>query len=171
MLLIPMFILDFLCIHPFNDGNGRMSRLLTLLMLYRAGYIVGKYISIEQLIEKTKTSYYECLQESSLNWHEEENNYVPFVQYMLGVVVAAYRDFSDRVETLVTSGLSKPERVAELIKKTYGEITKSQIMEKCPDISRITVERALSELLSSERIIKIGGGRYTKYVWNREKEQ
>ena len=170
LLLIPMFVLDFLCIHPFNDGNGRMSRLLTLLMLYRSGYIVGKYISIENLIEKTKISYYECLQESSLNWHEEENNYVPSVQYMLGVVVAAYRDFSDRVETLVTSGLSKPERVSELIKNTYGEITKSQIMEKCPDISRITVERALSELLSSEKIIKIGGGRYTKYVWNRDKE-
>ncbi|MCR4789117.1 MAG: hypothetical protein K5888_11060, partial [Lachnospiraceae bacterium] len=97
-------------------------------------------------------------------------HYVPFVKYMLGVVVAAYRDFSDRVETLVTSGLSKPERVAELIRNTYGEITKSQIMEKCPDISRITVERALSELLSSESIIKIGGGRYTKYVWNRDKE-
>lgn len=170
LLLIPMFILDFLCIHPFNDGNGRMSRLLTLLLLYRAGYIVGKYISIEHLIEKTKTSYYECLQESSANWHEEDNNYVAFVQYMLGVVVAAYREFSDRVQTLVTSGLSKPERVAELIKNTYGEITKSQIMEKCPDISRITVERALAELLTSENIIKIGGGRYTKYVWNRNKE-
>ncbi len=169
LLLIPMFILDFLCIHPFNDGNGRMSRLLTLLLLYRAGYIVGKYISIEHLIEKTKTSYYECLQESSVNWHEGDNDYVAFVQYMLGVVVAAYREFSDRVQTLVTSGLSKPERVAELIKNTYGEITKSQIMAKCPDISRITVERALAELLASENIIKIGGGRYTKYVWNREK--
>ena len=169
LLLIPMFILDFLCIHPFNDGNGRMSRLLTLLMLYRAGYIVGKYISIEHLIEKTKTSYYECLQESSLNWHEEVNDYGPFVKYMLGVVVAAYRDFSDRVQTLVTSGLSKPERVAKLIEDTYGEITKSQIMDKCPDISRITVERALADLLSKESIIKIGGGRYTKYVWNRDK--
>ena len=171
LLLIPMFILDFLCIHPFNDGNGRMSRLLTLLTLNRSGYIVGKYISIERLIEKTKTAYYECLQESSLNWHEEENDYAPFVQYLLGVVVAAYRDFSDRVQALATSRLSKPERVAELIRNTYGEITKSQIMEKCPDISRITVERALAELLSSDSIIKIGGGRYTKYVWNREKEQ
>lgn len=169
LLLIPMFILDFLCIHPFNDGNGRMSRLLTLLTLYRAGYIVGKYISIEHLIEKTKVSYYECLQESSFRWHEDNNNYIPFVQYMLGVVTAAYREFSDRVQTLVTGGLSKPERVAELIKNTYGEITKSQIMEKCPDISRITVERALAELLSTENIIKIGGGRYTKYVWNRDK--
>ena len=170
LLLIPMFILDFLCIHPFTDGNGRMSRLLTLLLLYRAGYIVGKYISIEHLIEKTKISYYECLQESSLHWHEEDNDYVPFVQYMLGVVIATYREFSDRVQTLVTSGLSKPERVAELMKNTYGEITKSQIMEKCPDISRITVERALAELLASDGIIKIGGGRYTKYVWNRNKE-
>ena len=122
------------------------------------------------LINLFTDSLIACLQESSLNWHEEENNYVPFVQYMLGVVVAAYRDFSDRVETIVTSGLSKPERVAELIKKTYGEITKSQIMEKCTDISRITVERALSELLSSESIIKIGGGGYTKYVWNRDRK-
>lgn len=170
LLLIPMFILDFLCIHPFNDGNGRMSRLLTLLMLYRAGYIVGKYISIEHLIEKTKEAYYECLQKSSINWHEDDNDYVPFVKYMLGVIVAAYRDFSDRVQVLVTSKLSKPERVAELIKNTYGEITKSQIVEKCPDISRITVERTLTELLSSGRILKVGGGRYTKYVWNRDKE-
>ena len=168
LLLIPMFILDFLCIHPFNDGNGRMSRLLTLLMLYRAGYIVGKYISIERLIERTKSSYYDCLQESSFGWHEEENDYAPFVRYMLGVVVAAYRDFSERVRTLVSSDLSKPERIAELIKNTYGEITKSQIMEKCPDISRITVERALTELMQSEDVIKIGGGRYTKYVWNRK---
>ena len=171
LLLIPMFILDFLCIHPFNDGNGRMSRLLTLLMLYRAGYIVGKYISIERLIEKTKSSYYDCLQESSRGWHEEENDYAPFVRYMLGVVVAAYRDFSERVRTLVSSDLSKPERIAELIKNTYGEITKSQIMEKCPDISRITVERALTELMLSEDVIKIGGGRYTKYVWNRNKNK
>lgn len=170
LILIPMFILDFLCIHPFNDGNGRMSRLLTLLCLYRAGYIVGKYISIEYLIEKTKDSYYECLQESSAGWHDEENDYAPFVQYMLGVVAAAYRDFRARVEILIISNLSKPERITRLIQSTYGEITKSQIMEKCPDISRITVQRALADLLESDRIIKIGGGRYTKYVWNRDKE-
>lgn len=170
LILIPMFILDFLCVHPFNDGNGRMSRLLTLLLLYRSGYIVGKYISIEHLIEKTKDSYYDCLQESSIGWHEEENNYAPFVQYMLGVVVAAYRDFSTRVQTLAASGLSKPDRIAELIKNTYGEITKTQIMDKCPDISQITVQRTLADLLDSQSIIKIGGGRYTKYVWNWDKE-
>ena len=171
LLLIPMFVLDFLCIHPFNDGNGRMSRLLTLLCLYRAGYIVGKYISIEHLIEKTKESYYEDLQVSSAGWHEGENDYAPFVQYMLGVVVAAYRDFTARVETLTASGLSKPERIAKLIQGTYGEITKTEIMEKCPDVSQITVQRTLADLLEKEKIIKIGGGRYTKYVWNRDKEQ
>ena len=111
LILIPMFILDFLCIHPFNDGNGRMSRLLTLLLLYRAGYIVGMYISIEKLIEQTKETYYETLQESSYNWHEEENDDAPFVRYMLGVIVAAYRDFSSRVQLLSTRGMSKPERV------------------------------------------------------------
>ena len=169
LLLMPMFILDFLCIHPFNDGNGRMSRLLTLLLLYRSGYIVGKYISIEHLIEKTKDSYYEALQDSSSSWHEGENDYIPFVKYMLGVVVAAYRDFSTRVETMMVSGMSKPERVEKLIQNTYGEINKSQIMEKCPDISRITVERALADLVAKESIIKIGGGRYTKYIWNWDK--
>ena len=152
------------------DGNGRMSRLLTLLLLYRAGYIVGKYISIERLIEKTTDSYYARLQESSAGWHEEQNDYIPFVQYMLGVVAAAYRDFSMRVEVLTTGGLSKPDRIAKLIQNTYGEITKSQILERCPDISQITVQRTLAALLESEDIIKIGGGRYTKYVWNREKE-
>ncbi len=170
LLLIPMFILDFLCIHPFIDGNGRMSRLLTLLCLYRSGYIVGKYISIEHLIETTKESYYECLKDSSDGWHEEENKYVPFVQYMLGVVAAAYRDFATRVETLITSGLSKPDRIAQLIRNTYGEITKTQIMEACPDISQITVQRTLADLIENDSIIKIGGGRYTKYVWNREKK-
>lgn len=93
LLLMPMFILDFLCIHPFNDGNGRMSRLLTLLLLYKSGYIVGKYISIEKLIETTKESYYEALQQSSLGWHENNNDYTPFVEYYLGAIVAAYRRF------------------------------------------------------------------------------
>ena len=146
LLLIPMFVLDFLCIHPFHDGNGRMSRLLTLLLLYRA------------------------LQESSLNWHEENNNDLPFVRYMLGVIIAAYRDFSSRVQLLVTSGLSKPERVREIIRNSLGKISRAQIMEKCPDISRVTVERALTNMVKKGEILKIGGGRYTAYVWNRERE-
>ena len=169
LLLFPMFILDFLCIHPFNDGNGRMSRLLTLLLLYRSGYFVGKYISIERLIADSKETYYETLQESSMGWHEGENDYLPFVRYMLGIVIAAYREFVSRVDVLVTRGLSKPERVRELIHSTTGRITKAQIMKQCPDISQKTVERALSELLNNGEIIKIGGGRYTSYTWNWEK--
>ena len=121
LILIPVFILDFLCIHPFNDGNGRMSRLLTLLLLYRAGYIVGMYISIEKLIEQTKETYYETLQESSSDWHEEENDDAPFVRYMLGVIVAAYRDFSSRVQLLATSGMSKPERIREIVRGSVGK--------------------------------------------------
>lgn len=170
LILIPMFILDFLCIHPFNDGNGCMSRLLTLLLLYRAGYIVGMYISIEKLIEQSKETYYETLQESSLHWHEEENDDAPFVRYMLGVIVAAYRDFSSRVQLLSTSGMSKPERVREIVRGSIGKMTRAQIMEKCPDISRVTVERALTDMVKKGEILKIGGGRYTAYVWNRENE-
>lgn len=170
LLIIPMFILDFLCIHPFNDGNGRMSRLLTLLLLYRAGYIVGKYISIEKVIETTKDTYYEALQSSSQGWHEEENDYAHFVRYMLGVILSAYRDFSSRVRVLTTSGMSKPDRIREIIKDTLGKITKTEIMQKCPDISQVTVQRTLNDLIKNGDIIKIGGGRYTSYLWNREKE-
>ena len=170
LLIIPMFILDFLCIHPFNDGNGRMSRLLTLLLLYRAGYIVGKYISIEKMIEQTKETYYEALQNSSAYWHEDKNDYIPFVQYTLGVIVAAYREFSSRVKFIATSNMSKPDRIREIIKETLGKITKTEIMEKCPDISQVTVQRALNELVTSGEILKIGGGRYTAYMWNHNKE-
>ena len=100
LILISMFTLDFLCIHPFNDGNGRMSRLLTLLLLYRSGYIVGKYVSIEKIIESTKESYYISLRESSDCWHESKNTYLPFVKYNLEIILSAYKDFSSRVEHL-----------------------------------------------------------------------
>jgi Fic family protein len=163
-----MFILDFLCIHPFGDGNGRISRLLTLLLLFRAGYIVGKYISLEKLIEQTKASYYDTLEESSKNWHEGNNDYTPFVHYMLSILLAAYREFASRVQRLTTSGLSKPDRVREIIKDTLGKITKTEIMTQCPDISKTTIERTLTELVKDGEVIKIGGGRYTSYTWNRE---
>lgn len=168
LLAIPMFILDFLCIHPFNDGNGRMSRLLTLLLLYRSGYIVGKYISIEKMIETTKDSYYDALQKSSLGWHENNNEYAPFVKYMLSVILAAYREFASRVQIMIESKLSKPGRIAKIIEDTLGRITKKDILEKCPDISETTVQRALADLLKRHKIIKISGGRYTSYTWNRE---
>ena len=170
LALIPMFILDFLCIHPFNDGNGRMSRLLTLLLLYRAGYTIGKYISIEKLIADSKETYYEVLQESSCDWHEGKNDYAPFVRYMLGIVVAAYREFESRASLIIDSDFSKPDRIREVIKGRIGPITKTEIMKECPDISQVTVQRALADLLKNGLIVKLSGGRYTKYIWNHDKE-
>ena len=170
LLVIPLFILDFLCIHPFSDGNGRMSRLLTLLLLYRSGYIVGKYISVEKEIADSKETYYEALHDSSVGWHEEKNDPLPFVRYMLGIIVASYREFASRVELLTNRDLSKPDRVREIIRGSLGKITKAEIMAKCPDISQVTVQRTLTELLQNDEIIKLSGGRYTAYVWNREKE-
>lgn len=170
LLLIPMFILDFLCIHPFNDGNGRMSRLLMLLLLYRSGYNVGQYVSLEKMIEKTKEEYYETLQESSLYWHEGRNNYEPFVKYILGIIAAAYKELSYRIDTLVMKKASKPEQISEVIRETLGQITKAEIMKKCPGISQITIQRTLGDLIKENKIIKIGGGRYTSYIWNREDE-
>lgn len=164
LLLMPVFILDFLCIHPFNDGNGRMSRLLTLLLLYRAGFIVGKYISIEMLIEKSKDSYYEALQASSQNWHENGNDYLPFLKYMLGIVVKAYNEFEDRVEYLHHRKMSKADRIKALIEKTPGKISKKEIAQACPDISVTTIERTLAELVASGIIEKVGVGRATAYV-------
>ena len=136
LLLIPMFILDFLCIHPFNDGNGRMSRLLSLLLYYKAGYIVGKYVSMEMLIEKTKETYYEALQASSTGW----------------------------LENLKNRTLSKPERIKAMIDQKVGKITKKEIMDAHPDISKTTVERTLADLVKSEYIAKVGSGPATGYV-------
>lgn len=170
LLIIPMFILDFLCIHPFRDGNGRMSRLLTLLLLYKSEYIVGKYISIEKLIEKTKDSYYDALLDSSRLWHEEENDYAPFVAYLLGVIAAAYREFFERTRLIEEKAMAKPDRVAEAIKEQIGTITKAEIMQKVPGVSQTTIQRTLTELTKQGRIKKIGNGRYTKYTWNWENE-
>lgn len=164
LVLIPMFILDFLCIHPFNDGNGRMSRLLTLLLFYKAGYIVGKYVSMEMLIEKTKETYYEALQASSTGWHEGENSYEPFVKYYLGIMLKAYNEFESRVEHLKHRSLSKPDRTKAVIDNMVGKITKKEIMELCPDISKITVERTLTNLVKSGYIAKVGAGPSTGYV-------
>ena len=164
LLLIPMFILDFLCIHPFNDGNGRMSRLLSLLLFYRSGYIVGKYISFERLIENSKETYYEALHDSSVGWHDNNNDYLPFVRYYLGILQKAYNEFEDRVEYLSQKGLSKPDRIKAFIDRKPGKISKWEIMEVCPDISRVTVERTLTALVKSGYLAKVSGGRTTAYV-------
>jgi Fic family protein len=163
LLLIPMFVFDFLCIHPFNDGNGRMSRLLTLLLFYRAKYIVGKYISLEKLIENSKDTYYEALQEGSAGWHENENNYMPFIRYYLGILQKAYSEFEERVEHLSQRDLSKPDRIKAVIDRKVGKITKAEILQAVPDISKVTVDRALTALVKSGYLFKIGAGPATAY--------
>jgi Fic family protein len=166
LLLIPMFVLDFLCIHPFNDGNGRMSRLLTLLLLYRSGYIVGKYLSIEMIIEKTKVTYYEVLQDSSKGWQVGKNSYLPFVKYYLEVILSAYKEFSARVELMQDRNLSKPDRIRKLFDSTLMRLSKRMILEKCPDISTSTVEATLASLVKEGYIIKTGAGKKTAYIRN-----
>ncbi len=168
LILISKFVLDFLCIHPFNDGNGRMSRLLTLLLLYQEGYIVGKYISIEMIIENTKENYYETLKQSSEGWYFGTNNYSPFVKYYLSILLKAYREFSERVETIEIRGLNKSERVKDLFDKKIGEISKDNIAKIYPDISRAMIEKVLSDLLQEGYIKKVGSGRATAYIKNKD---
>ena len=166
LVLIPIFILDFVSIHPFNDGNGRMSRLLTLLLLYKAGYMAGKYISIEKIIEETKESYYETLEKSSIKWNNNENDYSYFVEYYLGIILNAYRDLDSRLNIVENKKLTSYDRIINIFKDNIIPIDKSFILNKCPDLSEITIERNLNKLLNEDKIIKISGGRYTKYKWN-----
>lgn len=163
LFAILMFILDFLCIHPFNDGNGRMSRLLSLLLLYRSGYLVGKYISIERLIEDNKDRYYASLRESSEYWHDAKNNYLSFVYYMLQIILKAYQEFEERV-SFVEKKSNSCERIRSIFDNNLGKITKSNIKDLCPDLSQTTVELSLSKLLKDGYIKKIGSGRYTSYI-------
>ncbi|MBN2259401.1 MAG: Fic family protein [Clostridiales bacterium] len=164
LLLIAAYIFDFVSIHPFRDGNGRMSRLLTLLLMYRSGYIVGKYISIEMHIERTEEAYYDALLQSSEKWHEGANDYKPFIKYYLSVILAAYKDFSERVELLVDKTVNKSERVKYLFDTRLGRFSKSDIHMLNPDISPKTIEKALKELVNQGYIEKIGQGRSTMYA-------
>ncbi len=179
LLIIPVFLHDFLCIHPFNDGNGRMSRLLTLLLLYKSSYQVGKYISIEKHIEKTKEAYYDALEASSEGWHENSEDPVIFVKYMLGVILACYREFESRVniisETTVVSETANGKKKTITIKsKAYdivkasvdtkiGKFTKREIVNICPSISEKSVEAAMKKLLDEGYIMKHGSGKNTFY--------
>ena len=163
LLLIPCFILDFLCIHPFDDGNGRMSRLLTLLLLYKAGFDIGKFISIEKAINDTKAGYYEALYKSSDGWHENENNYEPFILYMIQVLYHCYKLLDENVFKQIDKKLNKSERIEQLLLNTFVPLTKQQIMEQLPDVSENLIETVLSKLLKEGKIIKIGSYRDARY--------
>lgn len=165
LLLIPIFINDFLCIHPFNDGNGRMSRLLTTLLLYRSGYVVGRYVSLEAKIERNKEAYYNVLQTASTSWHEETNDFMPFLKYLLGTILSAYRDFEDRVQ-LVDGKLPALELVRNAVQKKVGKFTKSEVMELCPSIKRASVENSLKKLVDNGELLRHGIGKNTFYTRN-----
>lgn len=162
LIVIPIFIHDFLCIHPFNDGNGRMSRLLTTLLLYRNGFYVGRYISLEAKIAKNKDLYYDALYESQIGWHEGTDDPVPFIKYLLGTILSAYRDFEDRF-ALVETKRSALDTVRLATRSKIGRFTKQDIRELCPSLSVSSIEGALRKLVSSGELKREGKGKNTCY--------
>lgn len=165
LILIPVFIHDFLCIHPFNDGNGRMSRLLTTLLLYKNGYFVGKYISLESKIAKNKNLYYDVLEECQKGWHEETEDVSSFIKYILGTILAAYRDFEERIQ-VIDEKLPAVEVVRRAAFSKIGKITKSDLMELCPGIGKTSIENSLKKLVEDGLLSRHGGGRSTYYTRN-----
>lgn len=162
LIAIPTFIHDFLCIHPFNDGNGRMSRLLTTLLLYRNGFYVGKYISLEAKIAKNKDLYYDALGQAQIGWHEGTEDSVPFIKYWLGTVLAAYKDFEERFE-LVETKLPALETVRRATLNKIGRFTKQDIRELCPSLSISSIEGSLRKLVASGELKREGSGKNTCY--------
>ena len=162
LIAIPVFIHDFLCIHPFNDGNGRMSRLLTTLLLYRNGFFVGKYVSLEAKIARNKDLYYDALSASQNGWHEGTDDPDPFIKYLLGTILAAYKDFSDRF-SLVETRRSALETVKLATENKIGRFTKQDIRELCPALSISSIEGALRKLVESGKLKREGNGKSTCY--------
>lgn len=162
LIAIPVFIHDFLCIHPFNDGNGRMSRLLTSLLLYRCGFYVGRYISLEAKIAKNKDLYYSALSESQTGWHEGTEDAVPFIKYILGSVLAAYKDFEDRF-ALVEIKRTALETVRMASQSKIGRFTKQDIRELCPSLSLSAIESALRKMVDDGELKREGSGKNICY--------
>jgi len=162
LLLIANFILDFLCIHPFRDGNGRVSRLLTLMCLYQANYQIGRYISLERIIEESKTEYYEALKKSSLHWHENRHDLFPWWSFFLAHLRSGFQELKDRVE-LTPSGDTKINRVIQLIKDQSNEFKISDLLHLAPDLDREIVKKALAQMKKAKVIRQIGGGRASRW--------
>ena len=162
LIAIPIFVHDFLCIHPFNDGNGRMSRLLTTLLLYRNGFYVGKYISLEAKIARNKDLYYNALSQAQDGWHEGTEDVVPFIKYLLGTILAAYKDFEDRF-SLVETKLPALEMVRRASMNKIGRFNKQDIRELCPTLKDSTIEKAFRDLIALGEIQKEGKGKNTCY--------
>ena len=163
IIMIPIFIHDFLCIHPFNDGNGRLSRLLTTLLLYKNGFYVGRYISLESLIARDKAAYYEALNKAGVNWHDGNEDIVPFIKYLLGIILAAYKAFDDRF-SIVEDKLSAVEMVRKATSQKIGRFSKQDILELCPSLSISSIEGSLRKLVEEGTLRREGVGRSTKYI-------
>lgn len=163
LIAIPIFIHDFLCIHPFNDGNGRISRLLTTLLLYQSGFLVGKYISLEAKIASNKDLYYDALNRSQDGWHDGTEDVVPFIKYLLGTILAAYKDFSDRF-AIVEEKLPAIDMVRKATMNKIGRFTKQDIREQCPSLSLSSVEGALRKMVELGELRREGKGKATCYV-------
>ena len=163
LILISVFILDFLSVHPFNDGNDRMARLLTLLLLYQFGFEVGRYISLEKIIEDSKEGYYEALRKSSVDWHYNTNNIFPWLNYLLGTFIVAYKDLESRVGVIESQKGGKSQRVQQFIEKKLGYFTKADIRNACPDVSEATINRVLNEMKAQKLIVPEGLGRNAKW--------
>lgn len=162
LIAIPVFIHDFLCIHPFNDGNGRMSRLLTTLLLYRSGFYVGKYISLEAKIAKDKDLYYNALAQAQIGWYEGSEDKLPFIKYLLGTILSAYKDFQERFE-LVDEKLTAIEIVRKATMYKIGRFTKQDIRELCPSLSLSSIEVSLRKLVEAGELKREGSGKGTCY--------
>lgn len=163
LVLIADFILDFLCIHPFNDGNGRMSRILTLLLLYQNGFEVGRFISLEKIIEDSKETYYESLNKASMLWHDGQNNLNIWLEYFLGIIIRAYKELEERVGCVESTKGSKSERIEIAIEKKLGYFTKSEIRTICPDVGDSTINRIFEKMKNEGKIESVGKGRNTKW--------
>lgn len=163
IIMLPIFIHDFLCIHPFNDGNGRLSRLLTTLLLYKNGFYVGRYISLESLIARDKAAYYEALNKAGVNWHDGNEDVVPFIKYLLRIILAAYKAFDDRF-SIVENKLSAVEMVRKATLQKLGRFTKQDIRELCPSLSISSIEGSLRKLVEEGELRREGVGRSTKYI-------
>jgi len=163
LIAIPVFIHDFLCVHPFNDGNGRMSRLLTTLLLYRNGFYVGKYISLEAKIAQNKDLYYKALNQAQIGWHEGTEDTVPFIKYILGTILAAYKDFEDRF-SIIEKKLPAIDMVRMAAENKIGRFTKQDIHELCPSLSISSIESSLRKLVATGELKREGVGRATYYI-------
>ncbi len=168
LVVIPLAILDFLCIHPFTDGNGRVARLLTLLLLYHFGYEVGRYISLERIFEESKETYYETLEKSSRGWHQGKHDVFPWMNYFWGVLIRAYREFEERVGKIRTGKGSKTEQIRMGVNRRIGPFAISDIESDCPGISRDMIRIVLRQLRDEKAIILQGKGRGAKWIRKRD---